>query len=359
MARIGRIARIGSPAAAVVVVLAGTGWLAPAIADSPPPLHLKVDGTGRQVVAGSTLADAVSDLRLRPRPGDMVDVSGVTLRTGIYPGRVLVNGSATPLSRPLHDGERLRLQPGPDRTEPVTVRKVPVPGGIPADPEYTLGTRPGVDVIVQGTISHKVASTAFQPTGPAQVPNAVALTFDDGPWPVQTPRVLAVLRRMHARATFFVVGDLAEHFPQLIAAERAQRGVLVEDHSWTHPLVPPFGEQRPRTVRFQFARTLRQLAAGRVHATLCRPPGGGWSDHVVAIASSLGVRLVLWSVDPRDWAPGATGKSVTRAVLGHVRAGSIVIMHDGGGNRTATIRALPHIIRGIRRRGLRLVTVEP
>ena len=123
--------------------------------------------------------------------------------------------------------------------------------------------------------------------------------------------------------------------------------------------MPPFGEQRPRTVRFQIARTLHQLTAERVHATLFRPPGGGWSDHVVAIASSLGVRLVLWSVDPRDWAPGATGKSVTRAVLGHVHAGSIVIMHDGGGNRTATIRALPHIIRGIRRRGLRLVTVEP
>ena len=124
------------------------------------------------------------------------------------------------------------------------------------------------------------------------------------------------------------------------------------------PLVPPFGEQRPRIVRVQIGRTLRELAAQGVHPTLFRPPGGGWSDRVVAIASSLGVRLVLWSVDPRDWAPGATGKSMTRSVLSHVHAGSIVIMHDGGGDRTATIRALPRIIRGIRRRGLRLVTVE-
>jgi peptidoglycan/xylan/chitin deacetylase (PgdA/CDA1 family) len=170
--------------------------------------------------------------------------------------------------------------------------------------------------------------------------------------------VLAILHRLHAPATFFVVGRLARHFPRLIAAERSQHGVLVEDHSWTHPLVPPFGEQRPRIVRFQIARPLRTLTAEGVHATLFRPPGGGWSDHVVAIASSLGVRLVLWSVDPRDWAPGATGKSVTHAVLSHVHAGSIVIMHDGGGDRTATIRALPRIIRGIRHRGLRLVTVE-
>ena len=359
MARTPQIARIGPPVAAVVAVLLGTGWLAPAVADEPPPLHLTVDGAGRLVVARSTLADAVSDLRLRPRPGDMVDVSGVTLRRGIYPGTVLVNGSAVPPARRLRNGARLALRPGPDRTEPVTTRRVPVPGGLPADPEYTLGSRPGVDVIVQGQISHKVASVAFEPTGPAQVPRAVALTFDDGPWRVQTRRVLAVLRRLHAPATFFVVGILAEHFPRLIAAERSQPGILVEDHSWTHPLVPPFGEQRPRIVRFQIDRTLQTLTTEHVHATLFRPPGGGWSDRVVAIASSLHVRLVLWSVDPRDWAPGATAKSITHNVLSHVEPGSIVIMHDGGGSRTATIQALPRIIRGIRARGLRLVNVEP
>jgi peptidoglycan/xylan/chitin deacetylase (PgdA/CDA1 family) len=330
------------------------------VADRPAPVHVTVDGAGRRLVAGSTLAAAVRDLRLRPRPGDLVDVTGVTLRASVYPGRVLVDGAAAPDAQRLHDGDRLRLAPGPDRTEPVTVRRVPVPGGMPADPEYFLGRVPGVDVTVTGRISGKVASSAFHATGPAVVPHAVALTFDDGPWPGgQTLRILAILRRLHAPATFFVVGELARHFPSLIAAERRQPRILVEDHSWTHPLVPPFGEQRPRTVRFQIDRTLLQLAAEGVHATLFRPPGGGWSDHVVAIASSLGVRLVLWSVDPRDWAAGATGKSVTRAVLSHVHAGSIVIMHDGGGNRTATIRALPHIIRGIRRRGLRLVAVEP
>jgi peptidoglycan/xylan/chitin deacetylase (PgdA/CDA1 family) len=354
-----RIARIGLPVAAVCLVVAGTGWLAPTVADQPPPVHITVDGTGHELAAGSTLADAVSELRLRPRPGDLVDVTGVTLRTGVYPGSVLLDSAAAAPSHPLRDGDRLRLAPGPDRTEPVTVSRVPVPGGMPADPEYFLGRVPGVQVTVTGRISGKVVSSAFHATGPATVPHAVALTFDDGPWPGQTRRVLAILRRFHAPATFFVVGDLAQHFPRLIATERSQRGILVEDHSWTHPLVPPFGEQRPRIVRFQIAHTLHTLTAEGVHATLFRPPGGGWSDHVVAIASSLGVRLVLWSVDPRDWAPGATGKSVTRAVLRHVHAGSIVIMHDGGGDRTATIRALPHIIRGIRHRGLRLVTVEP
>ena len=353
-----RIGRIGSRAALVCVVLVAAGWRAPTVADQPPPLELHVDGAVRQAVAGSTLADAIGDLGLRPRPGDLVDVAGVTIATGRYPGRVLVNGAPLPGGEPLRSGDSLRLAPGPDRTEPVTVRRIPVPGGEPADPEYTLGRVPGLEVTVRGNISGKVASTAFRPTGPPRVPQAVALTFDDGPWPGQTVRILAILHRLNARATFFTVGNLAEHFPGIIAAERRQHGVFVEDHSWSHPLTPPFGEQRPGVVRAQIGHARRTLISEGVHPTLFRPPGGGWSDRVVAIASSLGCRVVLWSVDPRDWAPGRTAKGIVRSVLSHVEAGSIVIMHDGGGNRTATIRALPRIIRGIRRRGLRLVTVE-
>ena len=356
---VARIARVGFPLAALCAVVLGTGWLAPTLADQPPPLWVSVDGAQRQLAAGTTLAEAISALDLHPRPGDLVDVAGVTLQRGLYPGSVLVDGAHAAPGDRLHGGARLMVAPGPDRTEPVTSRRVPVPGGEPADPEYSLGTVPGVEVTVRGTISGKVASSAFRATGPAHVPHAVALTFDDGPWPGQTRQVLAILRRMHAPATFFIVGDVADRSPQLVAAERRTPGVLVEDHSWTHPLAPPFGEQRPAVVRFQIERTLQTLSADGVHATLFRPPGGGWSDKVVAIASSLGVRLVLWSVDPRDWAPGATAKGITHNVLTHVHPGSIVIMHDGGGDRSATVKALPKIIHGIRHKGLRLVTVEP
>jgi len=353
-----RIGRIGSRVALVCVVLVAAGWRASRVADQPPPLELHVAGVTRQAVAGSTLADAIRDLGLTPRPGDLVDVGGVTIAAGRYPGHVLVNGAQVPGGGRLRSGDTLRLVPGPDHTEPVTVRRVPVPGGEPGDPEYTLGRVPGDEVTVRGNISGKVASSAFRPTGPPDVPQAVALTFDDGPWPRQTMQVLAILRRFHARATFFTVGDLAEHFPGIIKAEASQHGVLVEDHSWSHPLTPPFGEQRPGVVRSQIEKARQTLISEGVTPTLFRPPGGGWSDQVVAIASSLDCRVVLWSVDPRDWAPGRTAKGIVHSVLSHVEAGSIVIMHDGGGDRTATIRALPRIIRGIRRMGLRLVTVE-
>jgi peptidoglycan/xylan/chitin deacetylase (PgdA/CDA1 family)/sulfur carrier protein ThiS len=355
MARIGHIA---AHAALVGVVLVAAGWRAEGVADQPPPLDLRVDGAARQAVAGSTLADAIRDLGLRPRSGDLVDVAGATIAAGRYPGHVAVNGARAPGAAPLRSGDRLRLVPGPDRTEPVTVTRVPVPGGEPADPEYTLGRVPGDEVTVRGRLSGKVASTAFRPTGRPRVPDAVALTFDDGPWPGQTMQILAILRRFRARATFFTVGDLAQRFPRIVQAEAGQRGILVEDHSWSHPLTPPFGEQRPGAVRAQIGRARSTLISEGVTPTLFRPPGGGWSDQVVAIASSLGCRVVLWSVDPRDWAPGRTAKGIARSVLRHVEPGSIVLMHDGGGDRTATIRALPRIIRGIRRMGLRLVTVE-
>jgi peptidoglycan/xylan/chitin deacetylase (PgdA/CDA1 family) len=350
---------VGLPLAALWTVVVGTGWLAPSVADEPPALWVSVDGASRQLAAGTTLAGAVSSLGLHPRRGDLVDVAGVTLRTGVYPGSVLVDGAKAGPGTRLRRGARLRVAAGADHTEPVTTRRMPVPGGEPADPQYFLGTVPGVEVTVRGTISGKVASSAFRATGPARVPHAVALTFDDGPWPGQTQRILAILRRFHAPATFFVIGEQAAAHPRLIAAERRTPGVLVEDHSWTHPLTPPFGEQRPAVVRFQIEHTLQTLSADGLHATLFRPPGGGWSDRVVTIASSLGLRVVLWSVDPRDWAAGATAKGIARNVLTHVHPGSIVIMHDGGGDRRPTIRALPRIIHGIRHRGLRLVAVGP
>src|SRR6185437_15649151 len=139
-----------------------------------------------------------------------------------------------------------RLVPGPDRTEPVTTLRVPVPGGEPADPEYTLGRVPGDEVTVRGNISGKVASTAFRPTGPPQVPQAVALTFDDGPWGTQTMRILAILRRFHARATFFTVGE--ERRP---GVEPAQDG---QDPHGLRPPRPVVEGERDRLRHLRRAR---------------------------------------------------------------------------------------------------------
>jgi peptidoglycan/xylan/chitin deacetylase (PgdA/CDA1 family) len=80
---------------------------------------------------------------------------------------------------------------------------------------------------------------------------------------------------------------------------------------------------------------------------------------VIEAAGSAGQRVVLWSVDPTDWRPGTTPNQIVRRVLGAVKPGSIVVLHDGGGDRSATTRALPRIVKGIRRKGLKLALIDP
>jgi peptidoglycan/xylan/chitin deacetylase (PgdA/CDA1 family) len=92
-----------------------------------------------------------------------------------------------------------------------------------------------------------------------------------------------------------------------------------------------------------------------VRPTLFRPPGGSWDPKVLTVAHEQGMRIALWDVDPRDWSSSATPTSIAENVLRNVRPGSVVDLHDGGGDQSATIRALPRIIHGIRKMGLRLV----
>jgi peptidoglycan/xylan/chitin deacetylase (PgdA/CDA1 family) len=95
-----------------------------------------------------------------------------------------------------------------------------------------------------------------------------------------------------------------------------------------------------------------------VDTSIFRPPGGSYSEAVIQAAEKLKSRLVMWAIDPRDWAPGRTVDEIVKGVLSQVRPGSIILLHDGGGNRSATIAALPKIIRGIRKMGLGFLPIE-
>ena len=134
-------------------------------------------------------------------------------------------------------------------------------------------------------------------------------------------------------------------------------GMAVGNHSYNHPEVPPFAGLPAPLIRDEIALADQVLARLGIRPRLFRPPGGGSSAKLVRIAQALGQRVVLWSVDPTDWEPGVTGAEIAQRVLSAVRPGSIVDLHDGGGDRSATLAALPKIVRGIRARGLRLVVL--
>jgi peptidoglycan-N-acetylglucosamine deacetylase len=164
----------------------------------------------------------------------------------------------------------------------------------------------------------------------------VALTLDDGPDPTHTPAVLALLRKHGIRATFFLVGENAAEHPALVR-EIVGEGHHLANHTWTHPDLRRLSDSQ---IRDELERTsdVLQAAAGKP-LTWFRAPGGDFSPVALRTCSELGMRAMGWSVDPRDWArPGIS--HITDRVLKAVRPGSIVLNHDGGGDRSQTIAAL-------------------
>ena len=177
----------------------------------------------------------------------------------------------------------------------------------------------------------------------------VALTFDDGPGRY-TARVLAILRRAGARATFFLVGNRVRYWPGLARAEIER--YAVGNHTWDHARLPGLGKRR--TYRELATTQSAIVRATGVRPLLFRPPYEVMSAASARVARALGLTVVLWSVDSGDSLPGATADSVARTVIPRLRPGAIVLMHD---IHPAAVAALPRILRAVRRRGLRAVTV--
>jgi peptidoglycan-N-acetylglucosamine deacetylase len=336
-------------AVALVVVLGGK---------DRGKLTVTVAGRPVQVKSGATLGEAASALGLRPRAGDLLDVEGSVLRRNATPGALLLDGHAASSRTRLRSGDRIAVVPGRERREPVARELVRLPSGRTQDPQFSLARTPGSEIVVRGAISRKLVSARFVPNGrPPRIERTVALTFDDGPSPRYTPRVLATLRRLHVRATFFVIGYLADSYPGLVRRE-LRAGMTVGNHTYNHPEVPAFDRLPQRLMEDEIALGAESLRRAGADPKLFRPPGGSYSPAVVNAAQTLEERLVLWSVDPADWQRGVTSAQITRRVLAGARPGSIVILHDGGGDRSATISALPAIVRGLRHRHLHLVAVR-
>jgi peptidoglycan/xylan/chitin deacetylase (PgdA/CDA1 family) len=305
------------------------------------------------------LGRAIEALGVRPPAGNLIDVRGDVLQAAVFPGRLLLNGRHVARTTRLHEGDRISFVAGRDRVERLQHERRPVAGGISGNPQGRLMRTPGVEIIVRGAVSHKVISTRFQATGgPVRVERAVALTFDDGPSPVDSPRVLEILHRLHARATFFVIGFLVDAYPEIVLREH-RAGMAIGNHTYNHPEVPPFGRLPRRLLDAEIELGAKSLARIGIATRLLRPPAGSTSARVVRAAEAAGERVVLWSVDPVDWPAGVTAAQIRQRVLKAVQPGSIVILHDGGGDQSATVAALPGIIKGIRRKGLRLVPLSP
>jgi peptidoglycan-N-acetylglucosamine deacetylase len=166
----------------------------------------------------------------------------------------------------------------------------------------------------------------------------VYLTFDDGP-SQYTPAILNVLRATHSTATFFELGFRQAQHPTEAAQIRAE-GSNIGNHTYNHP---DLTKLRPRQIQWQLAHGPR--------SSCVRPPYGATNRTVERILSRQRLRNVLWTIDTRDWSRPGTKHIVKSATGPGVRAGSILLMHDGGGDRSETIAALPYIIAALQHQG--------
>ena len=226
----------------------------------------------------------------------------------------------------------------------------------PADYELTVEALPLGSGSLPPTTTADTAATTPIPTTAADAPTTttaaagaggvVYLTFDDGPHPTYTPQVLDILARHGARATFFVLGSLAEARPELMARIVAE-GHTLANHSWNH-------ENLAGLPRSSFDDTIgRTQAVLADQATPClRPPYGSIDAFTREWAASAGLDLMLWTVDTNDWRRPGAGVIADRIARGATDE-AIVLMHDGGGNRTQTVEGLELALDRLSGRGLR------
>jgi peptidoglycan/xylan/chitin deacetylase (PgdA/CDA1 family) len=206
-------------------------------------------------------------------------------------------------------------------------------------------------LLLTGSIIITSNKSGPSPARHGRYPYRIALTFDDGPHPYFTEKLLALLQRENVKATFFVVGRMAMEYPYLVQ-EISLAGHELAGHSFSHRNLSRLSD--PALVReLNITRGIIQDLTGK-KVPYFRPPGGQFNGHVVTLARTMGLSMVLWTVFPKDHELTDPDVVVER-VLQQVSDGGIVLLHSG---MPATFEALPRIIGELRKRGYRFVTVE-
>lgn len=182
--------------------------------------------------------------------------------------------------------------------------------------------------------------------------NEVALTFDDGPGPY-TQQLVGVLDKYGVHATFFAIGEEERYFSPGTALE-LRSGDVVGDHTETHPMMASLSAHDQYEELFEQIARIELLGGPRPR--LFRPPYGSFDATTFKLLHKLHLLMVLWSTDTEDYTlPGVP--AIVQNALAGAHSGAIILMHDGGGNRSETIAALPAIVAGLHRKGLRPVTI--
>ncbi|WP_313934909.1 polysaccharide deacetylase family protein [Nostoc sp. FACHB-280] len=181
----------------------------------------------------------------------------------------------------------------------------------------------------------------------------IALTFDDGPGPKNTTQILEILKQNHIKATFFLVGQMVSFHPQIVK-QIAAEGHVLGNHTWHHW----YRRMDAATAASEINRTADLIyKLTGVKTTLFRPPGGFLHNGLVDYAKSQKYAIMMWSDESGDSQRRGQTPALIKNVVKSAKPGGIVLMHDGGGNRSRTVKALPQIIADLKAKGYKFVTI--
>src|SRR3569833_1422993 len=318
-----------------------------------------LDANGRRIVtptdfASHRVAELISLLRELPEPTTIV----VESTNGTLDGRLMAAG--------------LRVH----RADPRLLPEMPLFGAVPAEElarailhrEHELvrlsahrGTQTGREAELAARIAESAAAGRELKAAGRLLEHGngefrdVAITFDDGPLPPYTGRILDILEKYGIPATFFCCGIHVRGCADELVRMREQ-GHALGNHTWSHPFLPELTQAQLAEQIHRTAETVTEVSGGRA-PSLFRPPYGSRTPAVLEQLTQLAVTTEQRDDTPDDWAQ-READAITRDVLGDVSPGSIVLLHDGGGDRSSTVAALPLIIECLLERGYRFVRVD-
>ena len=333
------------------------------------PTGLTVDGAAHTVAPGTTVADLAGAHYTRARPGILYKIDGgIANVVGGDPTGYLRNGRPVADTQPVYPGDVIVSVQGASYTERVISERVSI------DPTATIQGdgpiltvvqqgKPGVALVSKGAVSGDVVTSTvlapavnivLQASYPTSANRVVALTFDDGPWPDSTLKIAQILKAAGVHGTFFELGEQVRKWPQLTAAVAAD-GNVIGNHSWSHPF---FTKMKPAAIRKQITDTAKAIKAvtGK-EPTLLRPPYGAINTSVWAQAKATHESIALWNVDTLDWTRPGVPK-IMKTFAKEMGRSSVVLMHDGGGDRSQSVAALPKVIAWLKARGYLFLTVD-
>jgi peptidoglycan/xylan/chitin deacetylase (PgdA/CDA1 family) len=346
----GRLApeRVGATVGLTLILLAAGCSLSHV---PPEPMRVVVRrGAERRVVhirPGATVADALAAAHLAPREGQ---VRSVARHRALGPNghlpSVRIRNRLTRAAHELIRPTTVDAIDGTDTTEGTRTEERPmVPPGLPDVLQYVqFAGHPGRERVMVGTRSGEVLTRqTLVPAVPAHRSTGMvlALTFDDGPDPRWTPQILDILKQKHVPATFCEVGIHVDEHPEL-TRRIVHEGHQLCNHTVHHTEALETKDQETIDAEIGGGRDALTKAGG-VPPAFYRPPGGSLAPVTTETARRNGESVLYWAADPEDWKRPPVGDLVGNVVT-HLKPGSILLLHDGGGLRENTVAALPAII---------------